>query len=97
MKFCLDIEPYPDDDIEPYPDDSTEDEIESYNDDNQETYDTHATKFQEIRKRLSSCPDKCTWRLSRQSTRIDQKVKWIIHSGYWIISLNMQQRRMFVI
>lgn len=34
MKFCLDIEPYPDDDPEPYPDDSIEDEIESYSDDN---------------------------------------------------------------
>lgn len=33
MKFCLDIEPYPDDDPEPYPDDSIEDEIESYSDD----------------------------------------------------------------
>lgn len=37
MKFCLDIEPYPDDDPEPYPDDSIGDEIESYSDDNQET------------------------------------------------------------
>lgn len=61
-----DIEPYPDDDPEPYPDDSIEDEIESYSDDNQETCDTQAIKFHEIRKRLSSCPDNCTWRLSRQ-------------------------------
>lgn len=63
--WTIDIEPYPDDDPEPYPDDSIEDEIESYSDDNQETCDTQAIEFHEIRKRLSSCPDNCTWRLSR--------------------------------